>query len=90
MDTTKLQVGQIVHLRSGIYGCSGKVIRVGPDGVDVDMRWESRLEIWKFDANGKACDSRSVGHIPEPFEADGAPATFECGWYFLVRAEDMK
>jgi hypothetical protein len=45
MDTTKLQVGQIFQLQSGVYGCSGKVIRVGADGVDVDMRYESRLEI---------------------------------------------
>jgi len=89
MDTSKLKVGQIVQLQSGVYGCSGKVIRVGVDGVDVDMRYESRLEIWKFDSNGKACDSRSVGYVPQFFELDGVPSTYEAGPYVLAKAEKM-
>lgn len=88
MDTSKLVVGQIVHMRSGPYGTSGIVIRVGEDGVDVDMRYESKLEIWKFDANGKSCDSRSVGYVPEPFEFDGAPSTYESGPWELEDIEE--
>ena len=79
MDTTKLVVGQLVYMVSGGAGRFGKVVRVGTDGIDVDMRYESRLEIWKFDTNGKACDSRSVGYVPEPYEFDGIPSTYEGG-----------
>jgi len=84
-----LKVGQIVYMVSGAYARSGKVIRVGADGVDVDMRYESRLEIWKFDINGKACDSRSVGYIPEIFEFDGVPSSYEGGPWELSTAEEM-
>ena len=88
MDTKTLVVGQIVDMASGAYGCSGKVIRVAADGIDIDMRYESKLEIWKFDTNGKACDSRSVGYVPEPYEFDGVPSTYEGGPWKLYSEED--
>ncbi len=28
-------VGQEVHIRSGVYGCKGKVVKATPDGVEV-------------------------------------------------------
>ena len=87
--TESLMVGQIVYMVSGAYFRSGKVIAVTADGVDVDMRYESTLEIWKFDRSGKACDSRSVGYVPEPFEFDGVPSTFEGGPWELYGEEDM-
>ena len=88
MDASKLVVGQVVDMVSGAYGRSGKVIRVAADGIDVDMRYESKLEIWKFDANGKAIDSRSVGYIPEPYEFEGIPSTYEGGPWELYGDED--
>ncbi len=78
MNTKSLAVGQVVYMVSGgVYYRSGKVVRVAADGIDVDMRYEARLEIWKFGIDGKTCDSRSVGYVPEPFEFDGAPSTYE-------------
>jgi hypothetical protein len=80
IDTQKLVVGQIVYMVADVAGRYGKVIRVGTDGVDVDMRYESKLEIWKFDANGKACDSRSAGYVPDIWEPDGIPAFHGAPW----------
>lgn len=84
MDTKTLVVGQVVYMSSGgVYGCSGKVVRITADGIDVDMRFESKLEIWRFDTNGRACDSRSVGYVPEFWELDGVPSTYEGGPWVL-------
>ena len=89
MDTTTFKIGQEVYMVSGgVYSRSGKVIRVGADGIDVDMRYEARLEIWKFDINGKACDSRSAGYVREPYEFDGVPSTYEGGPWELYSEED--
>lgn len=91
MDIKTLVVGQVVYMVSGgVYYREGKVIRVAPDGVDVDMRYESRTEIWKFDINGKACDSRSVGYVPEPYEFDGAPSTYEGGRWVLCSENEFR
>lgn len=90
MDTSQLVVGQIVRMVSGAYGRSGKVIRIGADGIDVDMRYESKLEIWKFDINGKACDSRSAGYVPEPYELDGVPSTYEGGPWELCSENEAR
>jgi hypothetical protein len=90
MDTSKLVVGQVVNVVSGAYGRSGKIIRVGTDGVDLDMGYQSNFQIWKFDNKGKACDSRSVGYVPEPHEADGAPCTWEGGYWMLWGEEDWQ
>jgi hypothetical protein len=48
MDTKTLTVGQIVGMRSGAYYCNGRVVEITADAIYVDMRWESKLEIWKF------------------------------------------
>ncbi len=37
MDTSKLVVGQEVHMSSGVYGNKGKVVKITPDGVDVEI-----------------------------------------------------
>jgi hypothetical protein len=87
IDTKKLVVGQIVKIASGPYGRSGKVVLIEPDGIHVDMRNEQRTEIWKFDNNGRACDSRDVGYVPEMWEFDGIPSTYEGGYWELIKAE---
>jgi preprotein translocase subunit YajC len=35
MDTKTLTVGQEVHMVSGVYGKTGKVVKNTPSGVDV-------------------------------------------------------
>ena len=91
INTKTLAVGQVVYMVSGgVYCRSGKVIRIGADGIDVDMRYEARLEIWKFDINGKACDSRSVGYVPEPYELDGVPSTYEGGPWELCSEKEAR
>jgi len=87
MDTKTLRVGQIVWMQSGAYGCNGRVVKITADAIYVDMRWESKLEVWKFNLNGVSIDSRDVGHVPELYEHDGAPATYEAGNWVLYRIE---
>lgn len=87
IDTDKLVVGQLVSMASGAYGNSGKVVKITEDAIYVDMRWESKLEIWKFNLKGVSIDSRDVGHIPELYEHDGAPCTMEGGNWILCENE---
>lgn len=76
-------------MRSGAYYRSGRVVEITADAIYVDMRWESKLEIWKFNHNGLSIDSRDAGHIPEPYEHDGAPCTVEGGNWSLYRIETV-
>jgi hypothetical protein len=87
MNATTLKVGQIVGMRSGAYYYSGRVVEITPDAIYIDMRWESKLEIWKFNLNGISIDSRDAGHISESYEHDGAPCTIEGGNWILHRIE---
>jgi hypothetical protein len=86
MDTKTLMVGEYVQLESGCYGLVGRVVKVTPDGVEVQTsvgesysinKSESKVtvhktgEIWRFDKDGKGSND------------DG---TRECGpWYIVER-----
>jgi RNase P/RNase MRP subunit p29 len=86
MDTKTLVVGEYVQLESGCYGRVGRVVKVTPDGVEVQTtegesytidKKESKVtvhktgEIWRFDKEGKGGDGE---------------ATRECGpWYITER-----
>jgi hypothetical protein len=65
MDTTKLRVGQEVWMKSGPgYGTQGKVVKITEHFIEVDLLRAGgpvglRYGI-RFDANGKACDSRDI------------------------------
>jgi hypothetical protein len=88
MDTKTLLVGQEVCMVSGVYLKKGKVVKVTPSGVEVQLalaegpiRSEGN-ELIRFDTNGKACDSRDIyrGNM----EWNGIPGTFECGPWELA------
>jgi hypothetical protein len=79
MDTKTLVVGRDVHLVSGCYSRWGRVVKVTPSGVEVQIGGPGG-ELWRFDSNGKACDSRGTGMFePGPWEHNGIPGTYECG-----------
>jgi hypothetical protein len=91
MDTRTLVVGQDVHLISGIYSKMDRVVEVTSSSVIVllalaegPIRPEGP-ELIRFDANGKACDSRDVymGNM----EWNGIPGTFESGPWELTTVE---
>jgi hypothetical protein len=83
MDTSTLMVGEYVQLRSGCYGAVGKVAKVTPSGVEVQTSsgvTKRPYDLWRFDINGKACDSTGTGMFePGSWEHNGIPSTFECG-----------
>jgi len=95
MDTKTLKVGQEVRLISGCYGKTGRVFKVTPSGVIVQLSgFEGPVrpegpELIRFDANGKACDSSDIykgnlwgGSDPR------IPGTHECGpWELAVSSE---
>ena len=65
MDTKTLVVGQDVDMVSGPYGCSGKVVKITPSGVDV----QTDDELVRFDKNGKETDASRrdrLGFGPSP------------------------
>jgi len=88
MNTTKLAVGQHVHMISGPHGKAGLVIEVGPTGAIVQLTsFEGPVrpegpELIRFDANGKACDSRGI--YKGNMEWDGIPGTYEGGPWELT------
>ncbi len=89
MDTRKLVVGQWVYLVSGVYGPkAGKVVKVTPLEVIVQLaRFEGPVrpegpELIRFDANGKACDSRDI--YKGNMEWNGIPGTLEGGPWELI------
>jgi hypothetical protein len=72
MDTKTLVVGQDVFIISGCYGDKGKVVEVGPSGVNVLIPRRlplEREELLRFDNNGKGSD---------------AQGTRECGPWYIV------
>jgi len=64
-DTTKLVVGQEVFVVSGVYYSNGKVVKVTPEGVEVQLARNPlagiKESIWQFDTKGMARDYRRVG-----------------------------
>ena len=83
MDTKTLAVGQDVYMVSGWYMQKGKVVKVTPSGVEVQLDKGSYLI--RFDTNGKACDSRDI--YKGNMEWNGIPGTFECGPWELTNVE---
>ena len=57
LDTTKLVVGQEVSMSSGVYGCEGKVVKVTPDGVEVQTNYAGLLH---FDSKGRGRDDEGT------------------------------
>lgn len=49
-----LVVGQEVYMSSGISGCKGEVVKVTPEGVEVETDHERLLQ---FDSKGKGLDA---------------------------------
>jgi hypothetical protein len=78
MDATKLVVGQEVYMFSEVYTCTGKVIKVTPEGVEVRATVQSNLtrvgDLLHFDNSGKGRDDEG---------------THECGAWQLVNPYSM-
>jgi hypothetical protein len=75
MDTTKLVVGQVVYMLSGIYIAKGKVVNSAPWGVEVkiiDGVRNTRAARLYFDRDGKACN------------ASGGALTADDPWSWLL------
>lgn len=68
MDTKTLVVGQHVRMfSSGCYGCEGEVVKVTPNGVDVqtpDGNYTMDGKLLHFDANGVSYEGVFVGCGP--------------------------
>ena len=88
MDTKTLVVGQDVYVVSGWYLKKGKVVKVTPSGVEVELALiEGPIrpegpELIRFDTNGKACNSRDI--YKGSMEWSGIPGTFEGGPWELA------
>jgi hypothetical protein len=67
LDTTKLVVGQEVSISSGVMGGEGRVVKVSPEGVEVEIPSFSSTP-FHFDSTGKGRDDEG---------------TFENGAYYL-------
>jgi hypothetical protein len=80
MDTKKLAVGQEVFVVSGCHYSDGKVVKVTPEGVEVQVAREHRglnnkgiwTSIWRFDAKRKACDGFGTAEYG-PYIIDDMP-----------------
>jgi hypothetical protein len=85
MNTTTLVVGQDVYMKSGVYSCEGKVVKVTPSGVDV---WNAH-ELLHFHNNGQSYVTElpsshdSTAHPLSPWGWDGN-GTYECGPWYIV------
>lgn len=93
MDTNKLEIGQEVWIKSGIYGKKAKVVEVTERGVEVELlRAEGPIGLKygiRFDTSGRACDSRDIyeGNMwggPDP----RIPGTHEFGPWELDEGPD--
>jgi hypothetical protein len=95
MDAKTLKVGEYVQLRSGCYGKAGRVVKVTPDGVDVqtgvrqnDGTWNA-YELLHFDNNGRSYVTElpsshdSTAHPLSPWGWNGN-GTYECGPWEIV------
>jgi len=77
MDTKTLVVGQYVYMVSGVYGATGKVTKVTPDGVEVQAApgtygRDDKGQVFRFDNDGKPLDD--WGQYEEgPWELDDIP-----------------
>ena len=60
MDTRQLVVGQDVYVVSGCYLCRGKVVKVKPEGVEVQTIHPDYQKVLLFDNEGKATDEEEV------------------------------
>lgn len=58
MDTKTLVVGQYVRVNRGNYYYDAKVVKVTPDGVEVQTDYDK--EPLRFDNNGKGCDGKGT------------------------------
>jgi hypothetical protein len=71
MDTKTLVVGQDVYMVSEVYTCAGKVVKVAPEGVEVQATVQSNLtrvgDLLHFDPNGKGRDDEGT-HECGPWE----------------------
>lgn len=70
LDTQKLVVGQEVSMSSGVYGCEGEVVKVTPNGVEVQTNHAGFL---RFDNKGKGLDWGT--HECGPWYIDDMPFT---------------
>lgn len=95
MDTKTLVVGQKVLLESGVYCNAGTVVKVTPNGVDVQTSLlGSADELLHFDNEG--CSF--VTELPPSYDPKAHPAspwgwkgngTYECGpWYIVAIVSD--
>ncbi len=73
MDTKTLVVGQDVYMVSGWYENAGKVVKVTPSVVEVQVG----VNLLRFNNEGKACDSE--GKAYHEWDAFSSWATFEGG-----------
>lgn len=80
VNTKTLVVGQDVYMFSGVYGNTGKVVKVTPLGVDV----QTADEVLHFDTNGRSYVTElqpsydPTAHPLSPWRWDGN-GTYECG-----------
>jgi hypothetical protein len=101
LDTQKLVVGQKVEMSSGVMGCKGEVIKVTPDGVEVEVRFRQyhkpapnvvthtfgAVELLRFDSKGKGLDWGT--HECGPWYIDDMQLVQEReAWYAKLQQED--
>jgi hypothetical protein len=93
MDTKKLVVGQEVELVSGVYGTSGKVVKITPDEVVVETPtypgWPSKIV--HLDKNGRSFTPKS--ELPDWYTPgcrwDGS-GTYENGPWELSKVKPLE
>jgi len=96
MDTKTLVVGQKVLLESGVYCNAGTVVKVTPEGVDVQTSLLDlpEDELLHFDNEGRSF----VTELPPSYDPKAHPAspwgwkgngTYECGpWHIVAIVSD--
>ena len=89
MDIKTLVVGQEVDIASGPYSLTGEVVRITPEGVEVQATMRGCLtrigDLLHFDKDGRSYITKSLS---DPTAVPGSPwawdgnGTFEAGpWY---------
>src|ERR1700740_2199441 len=78
MDTNELVVGQDVHIVSGPYFWWGKVVKVTPEGVEI----QTGEEIRPCQGLNLRCGMEQLLHFDKDGKTSDEEGTYECGaWY---------
>jgi hypothetical protein len=96
MDIRTLKVGQYVVMGSGVYGDTGMVVKVTPDGVEVEIteRTPTLESLMSWQAGKIATrdiqttDKVKVLHFDAEGKGCDGEGTFECGPWELLENQD--